>query len=126
MLKAPLNELMTQAAAIRDEAHDDIVSFSPKVFLPITKLCRDTCGYCTFAQPPRQGQRTFMLPHEVLQTALDGQAVGCTEALITVGVSHILCHVKSACLGISGVAAVLTPVVHFVSITSTVQGINQS
>jgi 2-iminoacetate synthase ThiH len=44
-----------------------------------------------------------MLPHEVLQTALDGQAVGCTEALVTVGVPHILCHVNSAGLGIRGV-----------------------
>jgi FO synthase len=98
MLDAPLNELMSQAAAIRDETSDNIVTFSPKVFLPITKLCRDTCAYCTFAQPSRQGQRTFMLPHEVLQTALDGQAAGCTEALITVGKAHLRSHVTCTSL----------------------------
>lgn len=85
MLDAPVQELMRQAVAVRDEVPDDVVTFSPKVFLPVTKLCRDTCGYCTFAQPPRPGLRSFMLPDEVLQTALDGQAAGCTEALITVG-----------------------------------------
>lgn len=85
MLAAPLQSLMSQAATIRDERKSEFVTFSPKVFLPVTKLCRDTCGYCTFAQPPRPGQRCFMLPSEVIQTALDAQAAGCTEALITVG-----------------------------------------
>jgi tRNA A37 methylthiotransferase MiaB len=85
VLNAPLHKLMEQAAAMRDQRADNVVTFSPKVFLPVTKLCRDTCGYCTFAQPPRPGQRSFMTPDEVLQTVLDGQAAGCTEALITVG-----------------------------------------
>ena len=85
MLDAPVHELMSQAAAVRDTIPGAVVTFSPKVFLPVTKLCRDTCGYCTFAQPPRPGLRSFMPPDEVLQTALDGQIAGCTEALITVG-----------------------------------------
>eukprot|EP00892_Ulva_mutabilis_P006881 jgi/Ulvmu1/4565/UM002_0293.1 len=94
MVNAPLGELMEQASAIRDQraVASEIVTFSPKVFLPVTRLCRDTCGYCTFAQPPRPGQRAFMHPEEVLSTARAGQAAGCSEALITVGDKPELKH----------------------------------
>ena len=52
LLNAPLDELMAEAARLRDAAHGDRVTFSPKVFIPLTMLCRDRCGYCTFAKPP--------------------------------------------------------------------------
>jgi FO synthase len=85
MLHHPLDDLCQQAAALRDEAHPTAVTFSPKVFLPITRLCRDACGYCTFAQPPRAGVRAYMTAAEVLGVARRGAAAGCTEALLTLG-----------------------------------------
>lgn len=65
-LSAPLPELMQRAAALRDKGHS-VISFSPKVFIPLTRLCRDSCGYCTFAQPPAPGRRAYMTLNEVLQ-----------------------------------------------------------
>lgn len=56
-----------------------------QVFIPLTRLCRDTCGYCTFAQPPRPGVRIYMTLEEVLAVARQGAAQGCTEALFTLG-----------------------------------------
>ena len=85
MLAHPLEDLCRQAASIRDAGHPNIVTFSPKVFLPITRLCRDACGYCTFAQPPRPGQRAYMTEAEVLDIARQGASAGCTEALLTLG-----------------------------------------
>ncbi|GLI66925.1 hypothetical protein VaNZ11_010964 [Volvox africanus] len=86
MLGSPLEELMSRAAVLRDNGqHGAIVSFSPKVFLPITRLCRDMCGYCTFAQPPRPARRAFMTLEEILQIAAQGAAAGCSEALLTLG-----------------------------------------
>ena len=58
-----------------------------QVFLPLTRLCRDACGYCTFAQPPVLGRRCYMTLEEVLQVARLGAAQGCTEALFTLGES---------------------------------------
>ena len=55
------------------------------MFLPLTRLCRDSCGYCTFAQPPVPGQRAYMLLEEILEVAREGAAHGCTEALFTLG-----------------------------------------
>ncbi|GFR53125.1 hypothetical protein Agub_g15841, partial [Astrephomene gubernaculifera] len=86
MLEAPLEQLMARAAAVRDQGrHAGVVSFSPKVFLPLTRLCRDSCGYCTFAQPPRPGRRAYMTLQEVVQVASQGAAAGCSEALLTLG-----------------------------------------
>lgn len=87
MLDASLEALMQRASEIRDENSKfaEVVTFSPKVFLPVTRVCRDQCGYCTFAQPPRQGQQVYMSPEEVLTIALAGQEAGCTEALLTLG-----------------------------------------
>ena len=62
-----------------------LVTYSPKVFIPLTTLCRDVCGYCTFARPPRRGERAFMPVDEVLEIARAGAAAGCTEALFTLG-----------------------------------------
>jgi FO synthase len=56
-----------------------------QVFLPLTRLCRDSCGYCTFAQPPQPGRRAYMTLEEVLAVARLGAQQGCTEALFTLG-----------------------------------------
>jgi FO synthase len=62
-----------------------VVTYSPKVFIPLTKLCRDVCHYCTFARPPRRGERAYMTADEVLAVAAAGAEAGCTEALFTLG-----------------------------------------
>ena len=62
-----------------------LVTFSPKVFIPLTKLCRDVCHYCTFAGPPRRGERAYLTHEEVLEIARAGAAAGCHEALFTLG-----------------------------------------
>eukprot|EP00850_Spirogloea_muscicola_P009178 SM000051S17538 [mRNA] locus=s51:118416:129364:- [translate_table: standard] len=83
---APLQALVAAAGAVRDRRPDAaLVTFSPKVFIPLTRLCRDTCGYCTFATGPRPGQRAYMTIAEVLAVAKAGAAAGCTEALFTLG-----------------------------------------
>lgn len=82
---APLAALIAAAARLRDRGHGDLVSYSRKVFIPLTQLCRDVCHYCTFAHPPRRGQRSLMTPEEVLAVARDGARVGCKEALFTLG-----------------------------------------
>ncbi len=82
---APLAELAAEAAALRDSAHGRLISYSRKVFIPLTRLCRDVCHYCTFAQLPRAGKPIYLSPHEVLAIARSGAAAGCTEALFTLG-----------------------------------------
>jgi FO synthase len=82
---ARLDELMAQAAARRDAAHGRLVSYSRKVFIPLTKLCRDVCHYCTFAEPPRAGRPAYLSPEAVLTIARAGATAGCTEALFTLG-----------------------------------------
>ncbi|ACI92142.1 FO synthase [Afipia carboxidovorans OM5] len=81
----PLDELMHLAAARRDHSHGDKISYSRKVFIPLTQLCRDVCHYCTFAHAPREGERAFLTPDEVLAIAREGQAAGCKEVLFTLG-----------------------------------------
>ena len=70
--QAPLAELIAEAAASRDSAHGRLISYSRKVFIPLTKLCRDVCHYCTFAQVPRAGKPVYLSPNEVLATARAG------------------------------------------------------
>ena len=82
---APLGELMTMAAAKRDAAFGRTVSYSRKVFIPLTKLCRDVCHYCTFAERPRADHPAYLSPEDVLAIARAGAAAGCTEALFTLG-----------------------------------------
>ncbi len=77
--------LMARASALRDAGFGRAVSFSRKVFIPLTKLCRDVCHYCTFAQPPRPGERAYMTLDEVLDVARRGARAGCREALFTLG-----------------------------------------
>ena len=80
-----LDHLMQAAARRRDAAHGHVVSYSRKVFIPLTKLCRDVCHYCTFAQPPRAGEAAFLSRDEVLGIARAGKEAGCKEALFTLG-----------------------------------------
>jgi FO synthase len=80
-----LQRLTAAAARRRDGAHGRLVSYSRKVFIPLTQLCRDVCHYCTFAHPPRKGERAYMTPEEVLAVARAGAAAGCKEALFTLG-----------------------------------------
>jgi FO synthase len=84
ILRAPLEELLREARRIRD-GRATLVTYSPKVFLPLTKLCRDVCHYCTFAAPPKRGERAYMTIDEVLEIARAGAAAGCREALFTLG-----------------------------------------
>ena len=83
MLDAPLDDLL--AAARERRRGGGLVTYSPKVFIPLTTLCRDVCGYCTFARPPRRGERAYLREDEVLAIARAGAAAGCTEALFTLG-----------------------------------------
>ena len=85
LLARPLDELCADARALREEGHGRLVTYSPKVFIPLTKLCRDVCHYCTFAHPPRRGERAYMSIDEVLGVARAGAAAGCREALFTLG-----------------------------------------
>src|SRR5437870_10519376 len=85
LIDAPLAELMARAAARRDAAHGARITYSPKVFIPLTMLCRDKCGYCTFAQPPARLDSPYLTPDQVLAIARDGAVAGCHEALFTLG-----------------------------------------
>jgi FO synthase len=76
--------LMHAAARLRDAHHGAVMTYSRKVFIPLTHLCRDSCHYCTFARPPRRGA-AYMSPDEVLSVARAGADGGCTEALFTLG-----------------------------------------
>jgi FO synthase len=82
---ADTGPLLAAAALRRDAAHGDRVSYSRKVFIPLTQLCRDVCHYCTFAHPPRKGERAFLTPEQVLEIAREGKRAGCKEALFTLG-----------------------------------------
>ena len=85
LLDLPLADLLAQAAAIRDQRTGTRVTYSPKVFIPLTHLCRDKCGYCTFAQPPARVQAPYLSPEDVLAIARAGATAGCHEALFTLG-----------------------------------------
>ena len=83
--ESPLPELMSAAAALRDAGHGDIVTYSRKVFIPLTELCRDVCHYCTYAKTPRRLTDVYLSAEQVLAIARAGQAAGCHEALFTLG-----------------------------------------
>src|SRR4028119_925549 len=76
---------MDAAAEVRDRAFGPRITYSRKVFIPLTKLCRDNCGYCTFAHGPRPGESAYLTSEEVLEIARAGAAAGCKEALFTLG-----------------------------------------
>ncbi len=79
------SELRAEARRSRDAHHGNRITYSPKVFIPLTKLCRDRCGYCTFAQPPARLEAPYLTPEEVLSIARNGAEAGCHEALFTLG-----------------------------------------
>jgi FO synthase len=85
LLNAPLPELLEQAATMRDCGHADRLSYSRKVFIPLTRLCRDSCSYCTFATIPSKVPAPYLSPDDVLKIARAGEAAGCKEALFTLG-----------------------------------------
>jgi FO synthase len=85
LLGLELDELMARARAVRDARFGTRVTYSPKVFIPLTMLCRDKCGYCTFAQPPARLDAPYLTPDEVLAVARSGARAGCHEALFTLG-----------------------------------------
>ncbi|MCL4448408.1 MAG: 5-amino-6-(D-ribitylamino)uracil--L-tyrosine 4-hydroxyphenyl transferase CofH [Actinobacteria bacterium] len=82
---ASFAELALQARKIRDAAHGNTVTYSPKVFIPLTKLCQDRCGYCTFAQPPARLESPYLDHDQVIEIARKGQEARCSEALFTLG-----------------------------------------
>ena len=81
----PLENLFELASSIREENSRKVITYSPKVFIPLTKLCQDRCGYCTFAEPPARLEAPYMNPEEVLEVAKAGKQAGCYEALFTLG-----------------------------------------
>ncbi|MCO6187500.1 5-amino-6-(D-ribitylamino)uracil--L-tyrosine 4-hydroxyphenyl transferase CofH [Rhizobium sp. L1K21] len=80
-----LQALMRAARYKRDRTYPALITYSPKVFIPLTKACRDVCHYCTFAKPPRRGQNIYLSAEEVLAIAREGAKAGCREALFTLG-----------------------------------------
>ena len=85
LLRSTTAELMELAAARRDATSGTRVTYSPKVFVPLTYLCNDSCGYCTFAQPPARVDAPYLDPDDVLRIARQGARRGCHEALFTLG-----------------------------------------
>jgi len=85
LIDCDLDALLQAAARRRDVAHGSIVSYSRKVFIPLTRLCRDVCHYCVFAHPPRKNERAYLTLDEVLSIARAGATAGCKEALFTLG-----------------------------------------
>ena len=80
-----LDDMCAAAAELRDRGRGKIITFSPKVFIPLTRLCRDFCGYCTFRQSPEEADDLFLTVDAVLGVAKAGERLGCTEALFTLG-----------------------------------------
>ena len=85
LLQHPLHDLMAQARSIRDARFGNRITYSPKVFIPLTMLCRDKCGYCTFAKAPAHIEAPYLTPEQVVAIASAGARAGCHEALFTLG-----------------------------------------
>tara|TARA_A100001037_G_scaffold173919_1_gene156013 strand:+ start:266 stop:640 length:375 start_codon:yes stop_codon:yes gene_type:complete len=83
--RADLTSLMSDASAARDEGFGNLITYSRKIFIPLTKLCRDVCHYCTFAEAPKRVEKPYMPISEVVALAKEGVAAGCKEALFTLG-----------------------------------------
>jgi len=82
---ASSNDLLGEASTLRDAGHGRVQSWSPKVFIPLTQLCRNLCHYCTFSQAPRKGEAAYLTREQVIDIARAGKLAGCTEALFTLG-----------------------------------------
>jgi FO synthase len=85
LLFTPLATLTAESRAIRDARGPERLTYSRKVFIPLTQLCRDVCRYCTFAKAPRRLESAYLSPDQVLEIARAGAAAGCKEALFTLG-----------------------------------------
>ena len=83
--RRPLDELVGEAGRLRDLGHGTRITFSPKVFLPLTMLCRDRCGYCTFAKAPARVAAPYLPLDQIVDVAHAGAELGCHEALFTLG-----------------------------------------
>ena len=82
---ASTKELADVASHLRNQGFNNVVTYSKKVFIPLTHLCRDVCHYCTFATVPRKLKSAYLSIEEVIELARDGQKMGCKEALFTLG-----------------------------------------
>src|ERR1035437_3134695 len=80
-----LDSLLREAVRLRDQGHGPIISYSRKVFVPLTRLCRNVCHYCTFATVPNEVVRPFLTTDEVLEIVKAGERAGCQEALFPLG-----------------------------------------
>ena len=80
-----IEKICMTASSIRDKGKGNKITFSPKVFIPLTQLCRDYCGYCTFRKDPKDVKNLYMDPEEILKVVKKGEKAGCTEALFTLG-----------------------------------------
>jgi FO synthase len=85
LVESPLEELLARAGELRDLTTGTRITYSPKVFIPLTMLCQDRCGYCTFAKAPARLDSPYLTPDDVLAIARAGAAAGCSEALFTLG-----------------------------------------
>ena len=83
--RMPTRALLDTAAGLRDQGWGHQVSYSRKVFIPLTELCRDVCHYCTYAKTPKRIEQAYLSPDQVLAIARAGQLQGCKEALFTLG-----------------------------------------
>lgn len=81
----PLPDLMARAAAVRDDHWGQRLTYSRKVFVPLTNMCRDTCGYCVFVQHPDLASARIMTPDEVMKVVCEGERLGCKEVLFSLG-----------------------------------------
>ena len=85
LIDRPTDQLLAPAGALRDKGHGEAVSFSKKVFIPLTQLCRDVCHYCTFAQTPRKMPAPYLSIEQAVEIARRGAQAQCKEALFTLG-----------------------------------------
>ncbi|MBN8899506.1 MAG: 5-amino-6-(D-ribitylamino)uracil--L-tyrosine 4-hydroxyphenyl transferase CofH [Rhodospirillales bacterium] len=85
LARADIGDLLEAASYVRDAGFGEFTTYSRKIFIPLTELCRDVCHYCTFAKAPRQIAHPFMSVEAVLDLAQRGKAAGCNEALFTLG-----------------------------------------
>src|SRR5258706_13805151 len=84
----PLDRLLAEAERLTVQGNGHVVSYSRKVFIPLTKLCRDVCHYCTFAERPKKGRRAYLTADEGLAIRRAGAAAGCHGTLFTLGAKH--------------------------------------
>ena len=85
VLDVPLQKLMDKASQKRNDHWGNVFTYSRKVFVPLTNMCRDTCSYCTFVKHPDDPEAKIMSPHEVLSAAREGEKKGCKELLFSLG-----------------------------------------